>query len=337
MRADASVARRRIRAVASHVAGTDRRARDGAPTTMMRISDEVRDALERGDAVVALESTIVAHGMPYPENLNTARAVERAVRGRGATPATIAIVDGVGVVGATDAELERLARMGATCAKASRRDLAHACGTGATAATTVSGTMALARAAGVDVFVTGGVGGVHVGGQDSMDVSADLMELGRTAVAVVCAGVKSILDIPRTLEVLETNGATVCAYGVDEFPAFFTRSSGCKAPARVDTPLEAAKVIDAGLRLNLNSGSVFAVPIPLEHEALGASIESATTRALRETEERGIAGRDVTPYVLKRVAELTDGASLKANIALVLNNAKIGADIAVELARLRSS
>ena len=157
------------------------------------------------------------------------------------------------------------------------------------------------------------------------------------AVAVVCAGAKSILDIPRTLEVLETNGVTVCAYGVDEFPAFFTRSSGCEAPARVDTPLEAAKVIDAGLRLNLNSGSVFAVPIPLEHEALGASIESATARALRETEERGVAGRDVTPYVLKRVAELTGGASLKANIALVMNNAKIGADIACELARLRSS
>jgi pseudouridine-5'-phosphate glycosidase len=328
---DADAPRRRIARLSTHVAPAPR------ADVAVRVSDEVRATLARGGAVVALESTIVAHGMPHPENLETARAVERAVRARGATPATVAIVDGVCVVGATDEDLERVARMGTACAKASRRDLSAACGTGKTAATTVSGTMVLARAAGVDVFVTGGIGGVHVGGQDTMDVSADLMELGRTPVAVVCAGAKSILDIPRTLEVLETNGVTVCAYGVDEFPAFFTRSSGCEAPARVDTPLEAAKVIDAGLRLNLNSGSVFAVPIPLEHEALGASIESATARALRETEERGVAGRDVTPYVLKRVAELTGGASLKANIALVMNNAKIGADIACELARLRSS
>jgi len=168
-----------------------------------------------------------------------------------------------------------------------------------------------------------------------MDVSADLIELGRTNVAVICAGVKSILDIPRTLEVLETHGATVCAYGTDEFPAFFTRKSGCTAPARVNTPLEAARVIDASLRLRLTSGSVFAVPIPSEHEAMGETIELATAQALKEIEERGLVGRDVTPYVLKRVAELTDGASLKANIALVKNNAFIGADIAVELARLR--
>ncbi|CEF99479.1 Pseudouridine-5'-phosphate glycosidase [Ostreococcus tauri] len=317
---------------ASNVASSSSRASPRVPLTCSR---EVEAALRSGAPVVALESTIVAHGMPFPENLKTALEVEALVRTLGATPATIAVIDGVARVGLNDSELKRIAELGERCAKASRRDLAHACGTGSTAATTVSGTMALARMAGVDVFVTGGIGGVHRGGESTMDVSADLIELGRTNVAVICAGVKSILDVPRTLEVLETHGATVCAYGVDEFPAFFTRTSGSRAPLRVDTPLEAARVIDASLRLGLSNGSVFAVPIPSEHEALGQVVEQATSQALREIETRKIIGREVTPYVLKRVAELTDGASLKANIALVKNNARIGAAIAVELAKLR--
>ena len=340
---DASVDARAVGGFKSREAsdgGVDARAsrswtRDEALACAVVPSVEVARALANGAPVVALESTIVAHGMPYPENLRCALEVEACVAARGCVPATCAVVDGVPRVGLTSDELERIARMGERCVKASRRDLAHACGTGATAATTVSATMALARAVGVDVFVTGGIGGVHRGGEHTMDVSADLIELGRTNVAVICAGVKSILDIPRTLEVLETHGATVCAYGADEFPAFFTRKSGCAAPARVNAPLEAARVIDASLRLRLTSGSVFAVPIPSEHEALGETIERATSQALKEIEERGVIGRDVTPYVLKRVAELTDGASLKANIALVKNNAVIGADIAVELARLR--
>ncbi len=353
-----ATARRRIASVASHVRADARRddddddddgRRDAHPgrrassslawapraRARARASDEVREALASNAPVVALESTIVAHGMPYPENLRTALEVEATVRAAGAIPATCAVVDGVPRVGLTRDELEKIARMGSACVKASRRDLGVACGGGKTAATTVSATMVLARAAGVDVFVTGGIGGVHKGGENTMDVSADLMELGRTNVAVICAGVKSILDIGRTLEVLETHGVTVCAYGTDEFPAFFTRKSGHKAPARVDSALEAARVIESNARLNLENGCVFAVPIPSEHEALGATIEAAILRALRETVKKKIIGRDVTPYVLKRVAELTRGESLKANIALVKNNAKIGAEIAKELARLR--
>jgi len=347
---DATAAYRRIASIASHVAlaygiGTALTSSSSSSSSAVRdvnrdawakvkLSDEVRRALRRGEPVVALESTIVAHGMPYPENLRTALEVEEVIRRCGATPATVAVVRGEPKVGLTRDELEDIARLGDRCAKASRRDLSHACGTGVTAATTVSATMVLARAAGVDVFVTGGVGGVHRDGEHTMDVSADLIELGRTNVAVICAGVKSILDIPKTLEVLETQGATVCAYGTDEFPAFFTRRSGCAAPARVDSPEEAAAVIKSGLDLNLANGSVFAVPIPIEHEALGEKIESATRRALDEVEQRGILGRDVTPYILKRVAELTGGESLKANIALVKNNAAVGARIAVHLARL---
>jgi len=343
---DAHTASRRIASIASHVAlaygigsaltssSSSASSSNVSSVPKVKLSDEVRRALRRGDAVVALESTIVAHGMPYPENLRTALEVEEVIRRCGATPATVAVVRGQPRVGLTRDELEDIAKLGDRCVKASRRDLSHACGTRATAATTVSATMVLARAAGVDVFVTGGVGGVHRDGEHTMDVSADLIELGRTNVAVICAGVKSILDIPRTLEVLETQGATVCAYGTDEFPAFFTRRSGCAAPARVDSPEEAAAVIKAGLDLNLANGSVFAVPIPIEHEALGEKIESATRRALDEVEQRGILGRDVTPYILKRVAELTGGESLKANIALVKNNAAVGARIAVHLARL---
>ena len=285
--------------------------------------------------MVALESTIVAHGMPYPANIACALDVERVVRAHGATPATIAIIDGACVIGASREELERIARLGAACAKCSRRDVAGAMARKETAATTVSATMLLARLAGIDVFVTGGIGGVHRGGERTMDVSADVHELGRTDVAVVCAGAKSILDIPRTLEVMETHGVAVCGYACDEFPAFFTRKSGCKCPQRVDSPDAAAAVIKATLDARLGSGLVFAVPIPPEHEAVGEEIERATTIAIEEAEARGIAGRDVTPFILKRVAELSGGRSLDANVALVKNNAAVGARIAVALAALK--
>mmetsp|Transcript_27796 Transcript_27796/g.44573 ORF Transcript_27796/g.44573 Transcript_27796/m.44573 type:complete len:378 (-) Transcript_27796:1780-2913(-) len=297
------------------------------------VAAEVAAALASGRAVVALESTIVSHGMPYPQNLAMAREVEAVVRLHGAVPATIAIMDGVPHVGLSDEHLERLAKMGAAAAKVSRRDIASIVARGVTGATTVSATMLLAARAGIAVFVTGGIGGVHRGGERTMDVSADLTELGRTPVAVVCAGAKSVLDIPRTLEFLETQGAAVVGYGVDEFPAFFTRASGCAAPARVDTPRQAAALIKAGRRLGLG-GVVFGVPIPAADEALGAGVEAAIGQALSQAEEEHVIGNAVTPFLLKRIRELTGGASLAANIALVKNNAAVGAQIAAALANL---
>lgn len=329
----------RIRALARHVRAPPREAAPAssspARSPVLVLGERVRAALERGEPVVALESTIVAHGMPYPANIECALDVEGVIRANGATPATIAIIDGACVIGASREELEKIARLGAACAKCSRRDVAGVIARRETAATTVSATMLLARLAGIDVFVTGGIGGVHRGGERTMDVSADISELGRTDVAVVCAGAKSILDIPRTLEVMETHGVAVCGYTCDEFPAFFTRKSGCKCPQRVDTPEAAAQIVKATLDTRLGSGCVFAVPIPSEHEAVGEEIERATTTALEEAEARGVAGRDVTPFILKRVAELTGGRSLAANVALVQNNAVVGARIAVALAALK--
>lgn len=297
------------------------------------MSPDVAAALKSGRAVVALESTIVSHGMPYPQNLAMAREVEAVVRGRGAVPATIAIMDGVPRVGLSDEHLERLAKMGSDAAKVSRRDIAAIVAAGTTGATTVSATMLLAARAGISVFVTGGIGGVHRGGERTMDVSADLTELGRTPVAVVCAGAKSVLDIPRTLEYLETQGAAVVGYGTDEFPAFFTRTSGCVAPTRVNTPREAAALVKAGRNLRLG-GTVFGVPIPAENEAVGRDVEAAIGTALREADEQNVGGNSVTPFLLKRIRQLTGGASLEANIALVKNNATVGAEIAVALAEL---
>jgi pseudouridine-5'-phosphate glycosidase len=298
------------------------------------VSAEVAAALAAGRPVVALESTIVAHGMPWPENLETALAVEAVVRAHGATPATVAVLAGVPHVGLSRAQLERVARGGAAVRKASRRDLPLVCGLGRDGATTVSATALLAARAGVAVFVTGGVGGVHRGGERSWDVSADLFELGRTPVAVVCAGAKSVLDIPRTLEVLESQGVAVAAYGTDEFPAFFSPRSGVRAPARVDSPAEAAALVAASRRLRLGGGVLLAVPVPVAAAAAGAEVEAAIGAALAEADAAGVAGAEVTPFLLRRVRELTGGASLAINIALVKNNAAIGAAVAVALSEL---
>jgi pseudouridine-5'-phosphate glycosidase len=295
-------------------------------------SNEVKEALAAGSAVVALESTIISHGMPYPQNLHTAKLVEQVVRANGATPATIAVLKGRVCIGLNDDQLEQLARAGTACTKVSRRDVAHVVAAKIDGATTVSATMLLAHRAGIKVFVTGGIGGVHRGAQQTFDVSADLTELGRTPVAVVCAGAKSILDIGLTLENLETNGVTVIGFGVDEMPAFFTRRSGFAAPLRLNSAAECAKLIHANRELQLNSGVLVCVPIPEQFEANGARIETNIQQALRDADSSKVAGRDLTPFLLKRVNELTGGESLAANVQLVLNNAKVGAEIARHLA-----
>ncbi|KAG9128905.1 hypothetical protein Leryth_009625 [Lithospermum erythrorhizon] len=274
--------------------------------------------------------------MPYPQNLATAREVEAIIRDNGAVPATIAILDGTPCIGLTSKELKKLAILGTRARKTSRRDIAHLVATKGNGATTVSATMIFASMAGIHIFVTGGVGGVHRHGENTMDVSSDLTELGRTPVTVVSAGVKSILDIPKTLEYLETQGVCVAAYKTNEFPAFFTETSGCQAPCRVDTPEECARLIDANLQLDLKTGILLAVPIPKEHSTSGSLIESAIQRALKEAREKGITGNAETPFLLSRVNELTGGASLTSNIALVKNNARIGAQVAVSLAQLHT-
>jgi pseudouridine-5'-phosphate glycosidase len=283
--------------------------------TLVVVSEEVAVALREGRPVVALESTIISHGMAWPANLETARAVEAVVREHGAVPATVAILGGRACVGITAAQMERLARAGRAVPKVSRRDIAAVVAAGGDGATTVSATALLAHMAGVRVFVTGGIGGVHRGAEETMDISADLTELGRTPICVVSAGVKSLLDIGRTLEVLETQGVSVVALGTDEFPAFFSRHSGHPAPLRLDTPEQCARLIDANERLHVGSGMLVAVPIPEADEAAdGAIVEAAIQKALAEVKEAGIAGRDVTPFILKRVNEITQGASLKSSL-----------------------
>ncbi|OIW01891.1 hypothetical protein TanjilG_31073 [Lupinus angustifolius] len=296
----------------------------------VKVAAEVSEALSLGRPVVALESTIISHGMPYPQNLETAKQVEAIVRENGAIPATIAILDGTPCVGLTIEELERLATLGTKAQKTARRDIAHVVASSGNGATTVSASMFLASLVGIPVFVTGGIGGVHRHGEHTMDISSDLTELGRTPVAVICAGVKSILDIPRTLEYLETQGVCVAAYKTNEFPAFFTESSGCKVSCRVDTPED-----EANIKLNLGTGVLIAVPIPREHSTSGHIIESAIQKALKEARENKITGNAETPFLLARVNELTGGASLASNIALVKNNALVGAKIATALAQLR--
>lgn len=303
--------------------------------SQIRISTEVAAALKSGSPVVALESTIISHGMPYPANLECALQVESMCRTHGSTPATIAILDGIIHVGLEHSQLEVLARAGESCAKVSRRDLAHVLAMKRHGATTVSGTMFIASLVGIHVFVTGGIGGVHRGVETTMDISADLTELGRTPVLVVCAGVKSILDIPRTLEFLETQGVPVMSYQTDEFPAFFTRHSGIRSPLRINSELEVARTIESGLNLSMSNGYVLGVPIPLKDEGEGSMIERATKQALAEANEKGVQGRDITPYLLSRINQLTKGASLKSNIALILNNVQIGAQVASHLAKLR--
>jgi pseudouridine-5'-phosphate glycosidase len=293
-------------------------------------SPEVAQALADGAAVVALESTIISHGMPYPENLTTAREVEQIVRDHGAVPATIALVDGRLRVGLDDAALDRLAKPG-DVVKASRRDLAALVAAGATAGTTVASTMYIADLSGVAVFATGGIGGVHRGAQQSFDVSADLLELGGTPVTVVCAGAKSILDLPKTLEVLETHGVPVVGVGTDEFPAFFSRTSGLPVAHRVDTAAELARLVAAQRALGLTGGVLVALPIPVADAMAADEISAIIEQALADADTQGVSGKDVTPYLLARINELTGGRSLTANVALIKNNAAFAADLAVAL------
>lgn len=311
--------------------------KDGIDRGYVKIAPDVAEALSRGNAVVALESTIISHGMPYPQNLETAKEVETIVRDNGAVPATIAILDGVPCIGLSAHQLERLATLGTKAHKTARRDIAQIVASRGNGATTVSATMFFASMVGIPVFVTGGIGGVHRHGENTMDISSDLTELGRTPVAVISAGVKSILDIPRTLEYLETQGVAVAAYKTHEFPAFFTEKSGCKVPCRVDSPEDCARLIDANLKLKLGTGILIAVPIPKKYAASGNLIESAIQLALQEARDKNVSGNAETPFLLARVNELTAGASLASNIALVMNNAFVGAKIAVAHAGLRQS
>ncbi len=295
---------------------------------------EVQSALESNKPVVALESTIISHGMPYPQNVETANKVETIVRENGAVPATIAILSGRLKAGLTAEELEHLAKSGSV-AKVSRRDLPYIVASSLDGATTVASTMIIAALAGIKIFVTGGIGGVHRGAGESFDISADLTELANTDVAVVCAGVKSILDIGSTLEVLETMGVPVYGYQTDEFPAFYTRKSGFSADYRVDDTVLLAKALKTKWDLELKGGVVIGNPIPKEHEVDEQFIRDATDTALREANAKGIKGKDITPFLLAKITELTGEKSLAANIQLVYNNAKVGAQLASAFSALK--
>ncbi len=290
---------------------------------------EVQTALAAGAPVVALESTLIAHGMPWPHNLETGRRLEAEVRRHGAVPATIAVLGGRLKVGLSAAELEGLARGGARVAKVSRRDLALLVATGADGATTVAATMIVAALAGIKVFATGGIGGVHRGAERSFDISADLLELAQTPVAEVCAGAKSILDLALTLEVLETHGVPVIGYRCSSLPAFYVRDSGHALAQRLDQPEALALAMHAHWQLGLKGGLVIANPIPAQHEMPRERIDAAIDRALAEAAAQGIQGKASTPFLLARVADLTGGDSLAANIALVLNNAGLAAQVAL--------
>jgi pseudouridine-5'-phosphate glycosidase len=300
----------------------------------MDFSPEVLAAREAGQPLVALESTIITHGMPWPRNAETARRVEAEIRAHGAVPATMAVLDGRLRVGLPEAELTALGRATGV-RKLSRADLAACLATGGTGATTVAATMICARLAGIEVFATGGIGGVHRGAEQSFDISADLQELAQTPVTVVAAGAKAILDLPKTLEVLETLGVPVIAVGQDQLPAFWSRASGLPAPLRLDDPTEIARAHALRRALGLPGGQLVANPIPAEHEIPAETLAPHIAQALREAEAQGIGAKAVTPFLLSRLFELTGGASLEANIALVLNNARLAARIARELVKLR--
>ncbi|MFB0949539.1 MAG: pseudouridine-5'-phosphate glycosidase [Burkholderiaceae bacterium] len=295
-------------------------------------SDEVRAARAAGKPIVALESTIISHGMPYPQNVQTAREVEQIIRDGGATPATIALIDGKICVGLSDAQLEQLGNTEGVL-KVSRRDLPYVLSQKKLGATTVAATMICADLADIRVFVTGGIGGVHRGAQTSFDISADLQELAHTSVAVVCAGAKSILDLPLTLEYLETHGVPVVSVGQAQFPAFFTRESGLNADFQLDDAVALADFISTKWQLGLSGGVVVANPVPEAHAMPKAEIDAMTEQALREADEQGVCGKAVTPFLLARIKQLTGGRSLDTNIALVKNNAVLGAELAVELAK----
>lgn len=298
----------------------------------LRFSPEVQAALAEGRPVVALESTVISHGMPWPENVETARGLEALIRAEGAIPATIAVMDGRIKIGLSDQELERLAQGKEPVAKLSRRDLPICLSQGGLGTTTVAATMIAARLAGIRVFATGGIGGVHREAQHSFDISADLSELARTPVAVVCAGAKSILDLPLTLEVLETLGVPVLGYGTDRFPAFYTRDSGLGVDARVDSPKAVAAICRTQWQLGLEGGVLVANPVPEAFALEPAFVDDAIDAALKEAKSLQIGGKALTPFLLAKVAVLTGGRSLSTNVALIRHNAQLGARIAIALA-----
>lgn len=299
----------------------------------LTFAPDVKAALDAGHPVVALESTIITHGMPYPQNVETAKMVEGDVRDAGAVPATIAILDGALHIGLTDAQLEALGQA-KNVMKVSRADMPVCIAMGAAGATTVAATMIAAQLAGIGVFATGGIGGVHRGAEKTFDVSADLIELSTTPVTVVAAGPKAILDIEKTLEVLETHGVPVIAFGQDELPAFWSRSSGVTAPLRLDSPALIAKSAKVRADMGLGGGQLIANPIPADTEIPRSEIMPVVEAALTEAEAKGISAKEVTPFLLSRIFEITEGRSLVANIALVRNNARLAAQIAIQLTEL---
>ena len=298
------------------------------------VSPEVAEALNNHKPVVALESTIISHGMPYPQNVETALKVEEIIRANGATPATIAILGGRLKAGLSKEEIEYLGKKGLNVTKASRRDLAVLTARGEDGATTVTTTMMIAHMAGIQVFATGGIGGVHRGAETTMDISADLEELASTPVMVVCAGAKSILDLGLTLEYLETHGVPVIGYGTKELPAFYTRKSGFEVDYRMDSPAELATAFHAAREMNLRGGMLVTNPIPEEYAMDHAVINQAIDQAITEAKEQGIHGKATTPFLLARVKDLTGGDSLDSNIQLVFNNARLAAQTAAELCKL---
>lgn len=299
------------------------------------IAPEVKVALSEGKPVVALESTIISHGMPYPQNVETAIAVENIIRENGAVPATIAIIGGRLKAGLSADEIEYFGKKGSEIAKASRRDLPVLVARGEDGACTVTTTMMIAHMAGISVFATGGIGGVHRGAETTMDISADLEELGHTPVMVICAGAKSILDLGLTLEYLETKGVPVIGYGTDELPAFYTRKSGFEVDYRIDTPKELAAAFRAQREMGLNGGMLVTNPIPEEHAMNADIIKNAINKAIDESREKGIHGKATTPFLLEKVKDITGGESLDSNIQLVFNNARLAAKTAAELAKIK--
>lgn len=298
------------------------------------IAPEVQEALANGKPVVALESTIISHGMPYPQNVETALNVEKIIRENGAVPATIAVIGGRMKAGLTPEEIDYLGKTGAGVAKASRRDLPVLVSLGRDGATTVTTTMMIAHMAGISVFATGGIGGVHRGAETTMDISADLEELAQTPVMVVCAGAKSILDLGLTLEYLETKGVPVIGYGTEELPAFYTRKSGFKVDYRLDTPEQLAQAFHVKQELGLRGGMLVTNPIPEQYSMDADVINKAIDEAVEEAKEQGIHGKATTPFLLAKIKDITGGSSLDANIQLVYNNARLAAKTACELCSL---
>lgn len=300
----------------------------------MKISEKVQKALKEGKPVIALETTIISHGMPYPKNVECALAVEKTIEENGAVAATIGIIEGEPIIGMTPEEIEIFGKTKGI-EKVSRRDLPIVCAEKKWGATTVSATMILAQLAGIEFFVTGGIGGVHRKAQETFDISADLDELGKTNVSVICAGPKAILDLHLTMEYLETKGVPVIGYNTDHLPAFFTRTSDLKVDYNAKTPLDVAKIVKAKRDYHLDGGVLITNPIPEEYSMDPSYINAEIDKAIEEMEKAGVTGKDETPYLLAKIVELTKGKSLEANIHLILNNAKIGAQIASEYAKLK--